>query len=565
VFGDYFNFLSVFSSVSVLIALFILIPLGLFLCKYSMKFITVSLVGLILTTVYISQLIIVDVNLLKNSGHYVVGLILGDAVPVCFFIAAALGIIRWGLQIWFDRARSFTRSFSPALQLGKSAYRERIRQILRWFRSLEGKCICVIEASVLAVHLMFIGRPAAAVILDEVYYVHDAKNLLYGLSMNYPEHPPLGKLLIASGIFVFGDNPVGWRIISIIFSLAGIFIFYLICKKLTAKWFGAGVFVPLLAVFLLATENLSFVIGHIAMLDVFYVTFMLLGFLFYLNGKYTACGIAMGLSLLCKESAVLGIMVVVLHWVITHRREIAGEMRNTINALQGKEFTGELTSNFLNLFKMLVIIAAVWLILIVPLEYSAMHQYPASTLWYNPLFRAIYMLWHPLSQTFTNFTSLTAGTAGSWLVPTPPWQWLLWPGAAIVYGTDSVRYLGSIGWAVWPLIIPSIVYLVYESIRNRFREHNIAFFLLCWLVGVYGMLVVLTLLTDRLSYEYYFYPAVPAVCLSIACGIWKLWELARGKKMTRVIFRAGLAFYLLAVVVVFIIMSPFGTNLVKLP
>jgi dolichyl-phosphate-mannose--protein O-mannosyl transferase len=84
------------------------------------------------------------------------------------------------------------------------------------------------------------------------------------------------------------------------------------------------------------------------------------------------------------------------------------------------------------------------------------------------------------------------------------------------------------------------------------------------LVGVYGLLAVLTLLTDRLSYEYYFYPAVPAVCLSIACGIWKLWELARGKQTTRVIFRACLAFYLLAVVLVFIIMSPLGTHLVRL-
>lgn len=563
-FGDYFNFLSVFSSVSVLIALFILIPLGLFLCKYSMKFIAISLVGLILTTVYISQLIIVDVNLLKSSGHYVVGLIMGDAVPVCFFIAAALGIIRWGLQIWLNRARSFRRSSSPALQPDKPGYRERLRQILRWFTTLEGKCICVIEASVLAVHLIFIGRPASAVILDEVYYVHDALNLLHGLSMNYPEHPPLGKWLIASGIFVFGDNSVGWRIISVIFSLAGIFIFYLICKKLTAKWFGAGVFVPLLAVFLLATENLSFVIGHVAMLDVFYVTFMLLGFLFYLHNKYTACGIAMGLSLLCKESAILGIMVVVLHWIITCRHEIAGEMRNTFNALQGKEITGQLTSNFLNLFKMLVIIAAVWLILIVPLEYPSMHLYPASTLWYNPLFRAIYMLWHPLSQTFTNFTSITAGNPGSWLVPTPPWQWLLWPGVTIVYGT-GVRYLGSIGWAVWPLIIPSIVYLVYESIRNRFREYNIAFFLLCWLVGVYGLLVVLTLFTDRLSYEYYFYPAVPAVCLCIAWGFWRWWETARNRTATKVVFISGLTLYILASLAVFVIMSPFGTNLVRLP
>jgi len=59
-------------------------------------------------------------------------------------------------------------------------------------------------------------------------------------------------------------------------------------------------FVPVFATFLFAFENLSFSQSGIAMLDVFYVTLMLAGFLFYLRGNYIQCGILMGLSMLCK-------------------------------------------------------------------------------------------------------------------------------------------------------------------------------------------------------------------------------------------------------------------------
>ena len=59
--------------------------------------------------------------------------------------------------------------------------------------------------------------------------------------------------------------------------------------------------------------------AHFAMLDVFYVTFMLLGFLFYLRGKYWWCGVAMGLSVLCKIIAFMAVLVIVFHWALTRR------------------------------------------------------------------------------------------------------------------------------------------------------------------------------------------------------------------------------------------------------
>ena len=563
-FGDYFNYLSTFATVTVLVALIILIPVGLFLCKYNLKFIAISVLGSVLTTVYFSQSMILLENYLQTNNHNTASVILGYAIPVVFFLAATFGIIRWGLQIWLSRTQNKAPSSLPVPLPGKITFTERRRKFLHWFTTRDGIGVCLIQAAVLAVHLIYIGQPASPAILDEGYYVPEAIRFLHGLHLNYPEHPPLGKWLIASGIFIFGDNPVGWRALSILFGVISIFLVYFIGKKLTAKWSHGGTFVPLLATFLMATENLTFLMGHVATLDVFYVTLMLLGFLLYLRGNYVWCGIAMGLSLLCKETAMLGIVVIILHWTITRRDELAAEIRNTWKALQGREMTGPLSSNILSMFKMLVMVAAVWLILIVPLEYSSMHLYPATTQWFNPLFRAIYMVWHPILQTFKVHEILGGGL----LTPRAPWQWLLWPGAINVDnapGANVTRYLVSIGWAVWPLIIPSIIYLIWESVKERAKGQNKAFFLLCWLVGIYGLLVVLQLITDRLTYEYYFYPAIPAVCLTIAWGIWRLWGVARKRFQTRVVFIAGLALYLLGTVVTFIIMSPLGTNLVKLP
>ncbi|MEM1945263.1 MAG: hypothetical protein QXX57_05955, partial [Nitrososphaerota archaeon] len=54
-------------------------------------------------------------------------------------------------------------------------------------------------------------------IFDEYYYVPAARKLLAGVAVNN-EHPPLSKLLIALGIRLLGDNPMGWRFFPMLLS-----------------------------------------------------------------------------------------------------------------------------------------------------------------------------------------------------------------------------------------------------------------------------------------------------------------------------------------------------------
>src|ERR1700733_7841300 len=76
-----------------------------------------------------------------------------------------------------------------------------------------------------AIFLFGIARPSGTV-FDEQKYVGPANSLLAGIHDTSPDGPPLGKLIIAGSIAVFGDNPFGWRVPSSIFgaiTLVGIF------------------------------------------------------------------------------------------------------------------------------------------------------------------------------------------------------------------------------------------------------------------------------------------------------------------------------------------------------
>jgi dolichyl-phosphate-mannose-protein mannosyltransferase len=56
-------------------------------------------------------------------------------------------------------------------------------------------------------------------IWDEIYFPVMARKLLEG-TYQFDLHPPLGKFIIAVGIAVFGDTPIGWRVMPLLFGCA---------------------------------------------------------------------------------------------------------------------------------------------------------------------------------------------------------------------------------------------------------------------------------------------------------------------------------------------------------
>ena len=109
---------------------------------------------------------------------------------------------------------------------------------------------------------------------DEIHYLPAARDMLAafgGADVPYdnPEHPLLGKALIAAGMGIAGDNPIGWRIMSL---FAGTLA---LAASMRALWHASeDRFATLSFGVLLITGFHLFVQARIAMLDIFMVAFL---------------------------------------------------------------------------------------------------------------------------------------------------------------------------------------------------------------------------------------------------------------------------------------------------
>ncbi len=120
-------------------------------------------------------------------------------------------------------------------------------------------------------------------IFDEVYFVHFAKNYLSGTSF-FDIHPPLGKLILALGIKIFGDTQFGWRIMPAIFGTAVIFLGYLVGKELkNPPDDRAGKIVGLFMALILALDGMILVYSRVGLMDIFMIFFIFFGFWSFLK------------------------------------------------------------------------------------------------------------------------------------------------------------------------------------------------------------------------------------------------------------------------------------------
>ncbi len=379
-----------------------------------------------------------------------------------------------------------------------------IRRLNRW----EYGWLCLLVMLALAMHFVSITNPNE-LILDEQYYIPDARSIIHGEDCTRVEHPSLGKLFIASGLIIFGDNPFGWRFFSVIFGAAGIVFFYLVCRRLAMPRRAAC-----LAVFLLVLENMTFVQASVAMLDVFTLFFMLVCFWLYLRGNYLLAGVAAGLCSLTKLTGILIVLAILLHWLMVRRDK---QWR----------FVG----------------AAI----LVPLSFMALmplFDYFAYGHLTNPVERLEVMFSLSSSLTFANNTHPSASR---------PWMWVLLP--LIMPYWYEPNYMSAVSFNIWALIIPAVVYISFQAVRKS----EAGLFALSWFAATYLIWMPISLVTDRVSYVYYFYPTVGAICIGLGMGLSQLAEIGQaGKtgKLKRIAIPAVVA-YMVLHVVVFVIMSPF--------
>ena len=161
---------------------------------------------------------------------------------------------------------------------------------------------------------------------DEVYHVPEARRILALSDYKDLSHPPLGKLLIALGIRLFGDRSWAWRFFPCIAGLATVVVIYFLAKRLTGNprlSFFAG--------FLYAFDCISLTQARIAMLNAAALLFMLsslLCFLLYAQSKEGSrpkamilSGIFLGLALATKLVSLMILGVMIFLWLKAWRGE----------------------------------------------------------------------------------------------------------------------------------------------------------------------------------------------------------------------------------------------------
>ncbi len=146
-----------------------------------------------------------------------------------------------------------------------------------------------------------------AVIFDETYYAKDAWSILkHGVEWNiianpandpnyvnnlmlhgnthifaacniscgeYVVQPPVGKLAMAVGEWIYGLNPLGWRVASALFGTLAILVMCRVARRLTRS-----TLLGCVAGLLLSLDGLEFVLSRTGILDIFLMFFVLAAF-----------------------------------------------------------------------------------------------------------------------------------------------------------------------------------------------------------------------------------------------------------------------------------------------
>ena len=368
----------------------------------------------------------------------------------------------------------------------------------------------LILVGALAARAIWLDLPQRSLIFDEAYYVNAARILL-GLPVAqgahyagsppgfHPnmEHPPLGKLIIAGSMLIFGDNGYGWRIPSLIAGMATLGTLFLIVRAA-----GETVWLAVLAVAFLAFDNLSLVHSRIGTLDMLVLAPILFGAWLALRERWGLAGVLIGIGFLIKLTALYGLLAVLIllalrllgSWRSRHRIGVA-DLRPLVSlvlafAVVGLGGLALLDTRFTKFSS--------------PIDHVA-HMVQYGTALKSPIDHA--------------GICTTADSA--------PWQWpfnecqitylrvdvTVRSGDRIVAKYPKVDFRGAVNPLLASAIPLSMLFLGWFAWRRRSR---LAIWSLAWAGANYVPYVFLGLLSQRITYIYYFLPVIPAVAVAIA-------------------------------------------------
>jgi predicted membrane-bound dolichyl-phosphate-mannose-protein mannosyltransferase len=383
---------------------------------------------------------------------------------------------------------------------------------------------------------LWLGTPRGTLIFDENFYVNAARVILgWHVAPGHPyagdptgldpnnEHPPLGKLLIAGSMRVFGDNAFGWRLPSLLTGLLAILLVYAVVRAAGGtEWLGV------LAATVFAFDNLALVQSRVAMLDMPLLVLLLFGVWLWLRRWRLAAGAALGLAGLIKEAALYGLAALLL---IEVGIVVADRLRARGWNLEAVRGAVSLVLGFTTVF-----VIGLWALDLLVTPYNTPWAHVRDILKYG------------FSLVRENGPANEESRPWAWLANEVQEHYLRVTEDISVNGqVTATRDVILFRAAMNPVVIGAAPLAVaYTAWRAwRFRE-RLSIWIVAWVAGTYLSFYPVVLIQGRTTYLFYFLMTLPAVCVAIA-------QLLLRSTLPRVVLWT----YLLVLVIAFLDYYPF--------
>ncbi len=364
---------------------------------------------------------------------------------------------------------------------------------------------------------------------DEIYHARTAYEYLHGITSYENTHPPLGKIIIASGIMIFGMNPFGWRFMGTLFGVLMIPVIYLFAKKLFEKtWLSSVVCI------LFTFDFMHFAQTRIATIDV-YITFFII-LMYYFMYEYVSlsfydtslkrtllplgvCGITMGLGCASKWTgcyAGAGLGIIFLIHMFNRFKEYRYAIKHPDDSTDGIEH-----KHIIQVFPKYTILTVLFCTLffiIIPVGIYVLSYIPFRSYIANEPF--LLRMIHNQTNMFNYHSGLKA---------THPYSshWYQWPTMVRPILFYSISISDKIGEgissfgnpAVWWVGIPAASYALYKMIADNDKKAG-------FLMIGYGAQFIPWMLVPRYTFIYHYFPSTPFVVLIIGYCLNSFYSMA---------------------------------------
>ena len=366
--------------------------------------------------------------------------------------------------------------------------------------------LVLVLLAALLVRIGWLDRPDDALIFDEAYYINAARVIIdypveegdhysdgeRGIDPNR-EHPPLGKLMIAGSMKVFGDEPLGWRFPSIVAGMLSVLLIYGIVRAA-----GGDPWLGVLAAGLLALENLSLVHSRIGTLDMTMTVFMLAAAWCYLKGWPLFAGLMCAIAAMIKLIGVYALAALLLVELYPIARAWLDSGRFSLKSLLSG---AKMTASFV-----IVWVAGMW----------------ALDLWVTnfdtPFAHLDFILDYGFALTREGGPANQESDPWQWLINEVPMTYLrVDENISLDDDSELSRVIIYFRGAMNPVIIGAApLGLAYAAYRTWKHADKLALWTAAWFVATFTPFFLASLLADRITYIFYALPIVPAFVVGLA-------------------------------------------------